>query len=163
MANATTNIMRAEEDEAQLARTQIEQATTENAEGIVEALGLLQDLEERGLLPIVRALIAQGDDVLKIILAVIQREEYTGGLKNLISVMQFFTSIPPDAMTKLFDGVRGGVEEASHAPLDQKVGVYDALKAMRDPDVSRSISFVLTFLKGMGRAIGEASDASSPA
>lgn len=152
MANATTSIVRMEEDVAGKAQAQIQQATVENAEAIVEALGLLQDLEERGVIPLLRALVEQGDDVLKVILALVSRDEVAGGLKNLISVFQMFTAIEPGAMEKLFSGVENGVKEAVQV-TDAKMGIYDMLKAFRDPDVSRAIAFALSFLKGMGRSM----------
>lgn len=156
MANPTTSIIQAEDDSASKAKAQLEQAYAENAEGIVQALGLLQALEERGVLPLTRALVEQGDDVLKIILALVTKEEYMGGIKNLIALVQGLTAIPNESMQSIVAGFQGGIDEASHTPSAEKFGVYDILKALQDPDVSRAISHGMAFLKGMGRAIGAA-------
>jgi uncharacterized protein YjgD (DUF1641 family) len=143
------------EDISAQAKQQIEQALVENVDGVVDALALLQALEERGALPLVRALLEQGDEVLKVLLALMGRDEVTGGLKNVIGVAQFFTSIPPEAMSRLFEAASGGIAEASNVSNDAKIGIYDALKALRDPDISRALSVALAFLKGMGKALGE--------
>jgi uncharacterized protein YjgD (DUF1641 family) len=156
VANASTSVIRAEENASDQVREQIDKATNENVEGIVQALGLLQALEERGVLPLTRALVEQGDDVLKVIMALIQREEYTGAIKNLLSLGQVLAAVPHSAMNTMLTGVSGGVKEAAKAQADSSFGVYDALKALKDPDVSRAVSFGLSFLKGMGQAIGEA-------
>lgn len=162
MAQATTSIMRATSNENQ-ARAHIEQSLDENAEGIVQALGLLQDLEERGVLPLLRALVEQGDDVLKVLLALVTREEYLGGVKNLISIVQLLTGIPPSLMESMVHGVKQGVHEAAHSEPNDRLGVYDLVKEIRDPDVSRAISFTMSFLKGMGRQLGEQHEGGSEA
>lgn len=154
VAEATTSIVREASSENH-ARAHIEQSLDENAEGIVQALGLLQDLEERGVLPLLRALVEQGDDVLKVLLALVTREEYLGGIKNLIAIAQLLTAIPPSAMESMVHGVKHGVHEAANNEPKSDLGVYDLVKQLRDPDVSRAISFAMSFLKGMGSQLGE--------
>ncbi|WAH38784.1 DUF1641 domain-containing protein [Alicyclobacillus dauci] len=153
-ANPTTSVERTQMSHTEV-RAQIDKAFDENSEGIVEALGLLQALQERGVLPLVRALVEQGDDVLKVILALFQSEEYGAGVKNFIGLLQLFTKIPTESMESVIAGVGGGMKAASEAPEVGKFGVYDALKSLQDPDVARAISFGLAFLKGMGRSLAE--------
>ncbi|MFB5191780.1 DUF1641 domain-containing protein [Alicyclobacillus fastidiosus] len=155
MANSTTSIVRAEEDESAQVRELIERAKGETAEGIVEALHLLQDLEERGVIPLLRALVEQGDDVLRVLLGLFKRDQTIGGVKNVMALLQVFSAIPKDSMNTVLAGVAGGLEEASAAQANEKFGVYGLLKTLQDPDVSRAISFLTSFLKGMGRALGE--------
>lgn len=154
MANATTSMIREPEDRSALAKEQIEQALVDNVDGVIDALALLQALEERGAVPIVRALLEQGDEVLKVLLALLGRDEVSGGLKNVIGVAQFFTAIPPESMARLFEAAEGGITEATNVSVNAKIGIYDALKALRDPDISRALSVALAFLKGMGKALG---------
>ncbi|MFD1673194.1 DUF1641 domain-containing protein [Alicyclobacillus fodiniaquatilis] len=144
-----------------LTQAQIEQAVAKSAEGIVQALGLLQDLEERGVLPLTRALIEQGDDVVKIILALANNPAYAGGLKNALALVKGVAAVQPETMATLSNSVQAGLQEAAAVQTQEEssLGVYDALKALRDPDVNRAISFGLAFLKGMGKALAQPEDA----
>lgn len=153
MAHSTTTVVKNNKDTKAQVEQQLAEALHDNAEGVVQALGLLQDLEERGVLPLSRALIEQAEDVLNVILALFQREEYAGGLKNLIGLAQLLTAIPHDSLQKALSGISGGLKEAGSAEPKENLGVYGALSALRDPDVSRAVSFIFSFLKGMGKTL----------
>lgn len=154
MAQATKTIIR-EPVEKEDGRRELEAALDQNAEGVAQTLALLQQLQERGVLPLLSALVEQGDDVLKVLLALVKREEYLGGVKNLIAIVQLLTAIPPQTMESMVHGMKSGVHEASQSKPREDMGIYDLLQGIRDPDVSRAISYGLSFLKGMGKQLGE--------
>lgn len=154
MAEAIKSIVREPADE-QETRRQIDAALAENADGVAQALTLLQQLQERGILPLVSALVEQGDDVLKVLLTLLKREEYLGGVKNLIAIVELLTAIPPQAMESMVHGMKNGIHEASQSKPNEEMGVYDLLQGLRDPDVSRAISYGLNFLRGMGKQLGD--------
>ncbi|EJY54772.1 hypothetical protein URH17368_2614 [Alicyclobacillus hesperidum URH17-3-68] len=161
MANAITSIVRQPVDDAALAKQKIEQALVDHADGVIDGLALLQACEERGLLPLLRALLEQGDDVLRIVLNLVSRPEITGGLKNGIGALQFLGAIPPESMSRLFEAASTGFKEATGVPVNARMGVYDALKALRDPDVGRALAVALAFLKGMGRGLADSPEATA--
>ncbi|WP_206918499.1 DUF1641 domain-containing protein [Alicyclobacillus suci] len=155
MADSTTAIANGQIDQLGDAEAAIERAKREASEGVVEALYLLQDLEERGVLPLLRALIEQGDDVMRVVLELIKRQEYLGGMKNAVTLLQAVGTVEKNSLNTAMAAVSGGLEAAASTAPKEKFGLYDLLATLQDPDVSRALSFVTSFLKGMGRALGE--------
>ncbi|MBF8378322.1 DUF1641 domain-containing protein [Alicyclobacillus mali] len=156
MAQPIQQLVREPRDERREAQTRVEEAVLESADGIVDGLRLLQACEEKGLIPIVRALVEQGDDVLRVVVHAISRKGVTDGLKNLIGVVQFLSVVPPEDMERMFHAMAKGLERATEqSEANARMGVYDVLKALRDPDVGRSLAMLFAFLKGMGSGLAD--------
>jgi|GEM_PF-1774389 len=155
MAQPIQQIVREPRDERRAAQARVEEAVLQSADGIVDGLRLLQACEEKGLIPIVRALVEQGDDVLRVVVHAISRKGVTDGLKNLIGIVQFLSVVPPEDMERVFHAVARGLERAAEGEANARMGVYDVLRALRDPDVGRSLAMLFAFLKGMGSGLAE--------
>lgn len=156
MAQPIQQIVHQPRDERREAQARVEEAVIQSADGIVDGLRLLQACEEKGLIPIVRALVEQGDDVLRVVVHAISRKGVTDGLKNLIGIVQFLSVVPPEDMERVFHAVASGLERATEqSEANARLGVYDLLRALRDPDVGRSLAMLFAFLKGMGSGLAE--------
>ncbi|SIS65587.1 DUF1641 domain-containing protein [Alicyclobacillus vulcanalis] len=155
MAQPIRQIVHAPRDERREAKERVEQAVIDSADGIVDGLQLLKACEEKGLIPFVRALVEQGDDVLRVVVQAVSRKGVTDGLKNLIGAAQFLSVVPPEDMERVFHALARGLERATQQEANGRMGVYDVLKALRDPDVGRSLAMLFAFLKGMGSGLGD--------
>lgn len=159
MAQPTNRIVYQPRDERRESQERVQQAVIDSADGIVDGLKLLQACEEKGLIPIVRALVEQGDDVLRVVVGALSRKGVTDGLKNLIGIVQFLSVVPPEDMERVFHAVARGLEQATEREANSRMGVYDVLRALRDPDVGRSLAMLFAFLKGMGSGLAEPGEA----
>nr|WP_230087952.1 DUF1641 domain-containing protein [Alicyclobacillus mali (ex Roth et al. 2021)] len=62
--------------------------------------------------------------------------------------------IDPDRIGALADAVVVGLQRG-HESLEsnKKVGVFELVKALRDPGVNRALAFVLGLLRGLGERL----------
>lgn len=160
MARPTTAIVRAvptPEEERDTALGTVHERTAASAEALVEGLALLQSLHERGVLEALVALVQHGDDVLGTVMETLAQGSgdngYTRGAKNAITLAQGFGALDEATVATTQRMVTGGLRAfASAEPPTKPLGVFDLLRALKDPDVSAGLSAVLALLKGIGVA-----------
>lgn len=137
-----------------------------DADGIIQALKVLQAMEDRGMLDILLALLQRGEGVLAHVVDVLAKPEVTSSLETLIKSVQALGKLNSVGLLKTLDGVTAGLDRvAEAAPPEQHLGVYDVLRRLKDPDVNAGLAFALDFLQGMGRAVrtsGTEADAVGP-
>jgi len=122
------------------------------AERLIQLVALAED---KGLLPMLTALLERGDRVLAHVVDLLARDEYTSALQNAIGLAQSLGKFDPDVLAKLVDGVAGGLADAKEATTadGKPLGVFELLALLKDPNVSYAIRFLLRFFSGMGKAL----------
>jgi uncharacterized protein YjgD (DUF1641 family) len=155
MAKATTTIVQdtlTSADETQLSLQQVENALAAHGDGIVALLDFVDALHQSGLLEMATALLQRGENVLEIIVHQAKKPEAVGAIKNLFALCSVFSQVD---LSKFL----GMVTEASKAAQSDQAppvrGVWDLVRALRDPDVQRGLSIGLGVLKGLGQAVGQ--------
>lgn len=141
--------------------TEIIAALSENKEAVMEGIELLHRLHERGMLTLCNGLLAEGDKVLSIVVKELNKPQNAKVLSNMAELVLLLGSLDVERLKPIIQGAQAGLEaatEAAVAETSEKTGLFDLLKALKDPDISRAISMMLNFLKGMGRAMPESSD-----
>lgn len=132
------------------------QALAKNPEGIQATIKLLQKLHESGILGALNAAVEAKEDIAKIVVGQMVRPPATTLLNNAMAAAGGLTELDPEMTKKLMGGVTKGLQRADDALRSgKKVGVFDLMKALRDPDINRAMGFGINLLKGLGEGLKE--------
>ncbi|PLR66345.1 DUF1641 domain-containing protein [Bacillus sp. UMB0893] len=127
---------------------------SQNADGIKETIQLLQELHKSGILGAINNLVEAKEQVAKIAVGQMLRPPVTNALNNAMAAAGILTEIDPETTKKLMGGLTKGLQKAEEGiRTNKKVGVFDLVKLMRDPDVNRVIKYSLDLLKGLGEGL----------
>ncbi|GGC79330.1 hypothetical protein GCM10007216_07270 [Thalassobacillus devorans] len=153
MAKSMTNIKRMEvPKEVQVDRDmeEIKEAVSENKHAILEGIKLLKALDDADTLQALYALTNHRKDAMRLMAKELNKDQYSGVLENLTGFMFLLGELDVDAIRNLSDRVNRGLEETEKEP-ESKTGFMDLAKALKDPEINRSVTMLMQFLKGMGR------------
>lgn len=124
----------------------------ENKEGIVSLIEIVQKLQESGLLDMVNALLGRGDKVLSILLAEVNKPKLSNILDRLVNLAEMVGEIETEKLKSLTTQINAGIIEAeSHLNGNKETTLIDLLKTLKDPEINRTITVFLGFLKGAGK------------
>src|SRR6202521_3236478 len=106
-------------------------APAEHAEALLSGYELLQLLHDRGVLNLLRGVVAGGDALIGTITAAVDTPESIRAIRNFLLLTRFFANIPPDVLNSLADTVDTGAkrEKAHKAP-----GLLHLLWRLRNED-----------------------------
>jgi uncharacterized protein YjgD (DUF1641 family) len=129
---------------------ELRKAPVEHAEALLSAFELLQLLHDRGILNLLRGLVAGGDEVIGAVTAAVDTQESIRGLRNLLLLTKFFANIPPEVLNSLLETVNAGArKEKSHkAP-----GMLSLLWRLRSEDSRHAASVGVDLLEGLGKGL----------
>ncbi|MCA0991581.1 DUF1641 domain-containing protein [Bacillus hwajinpoensis] len=155
MAKAIKQIKRiqvSEEEKRANDLKEIEDALIENKDALLETLNVVGGMKERGILTLLNGMFGEGDRVLKVIVDLLNVPENTTALKNLMLLFGAAGKINVQDLEPLLLKVNAGIENvAEHSEGMEKTGYFDLLRALKDPEINRSLTILMTFLKGMGK------------
>ncbi|MDP9728323.1 DUF1641 domain-containing protein [Alicyclobacillus tolerans] len=128
MAQATTAIVRQDNESEQKEKMlqELQQVLAENADGLKSGAELLQELHEKGLLDFLVALIKQGNDVVRILVELVTREQYMKGIQKVMSAVEGFSELDGDSLTAAMKSLLKLLQELSDKGLlDFLVGLLE--------------------------------------
>lgn len=159
MASPITQIMKKEwtaEEIRQQKLYELETLLAEQNEALNKLLAIMGDLDDAGVLDAVLAMVKAKEGISEIVMEQATREPVTNLINNLMSAAGALTAIDPESTGRLASSAVRGLKEAEAQNQNgKKIGVFQLLKALRDPDINRTIKFGLNFLKGMGKELGK--------
>ena len=155
MAKAIKKIKRieiSEEEKRANDLKEIEDALIDNKDALLETLSVVGGMKERGILTLMNGLFGEGDRVLKVIVDLLNVPENTTALKNLMLLFGAAGKINVQDLEPLLLKINAGIENvAENSEGMEKTGYLDLLRALKDPEINRSLTILITFLKGMGK------------
>ncbi len=135
---------------------QLTEHAVKNSDGLKQAIDLLQELHEGGILEAAVSLVQAKEKVAKIAVGQLNRQPVTNIINNAMAATGALTEVDPALTKKLIASLSNGIIRAEEGlEKGEKAGVMDLLKALKDPDINRTISFGLNFLKGIGEGLKE--------
>ena len=157
MANPTTVIARPETTPDEQRATALEallEGASDQSGALLEGLALLQALHERGVLEALVAFFQKGDAALGVAMDTLaEQPTYTQGAKNAMTLAQSLGELDEPTVATTQRMVRDGLRAFATAQRPAKpLGVFDLLRALKDPDVSAGLASVIALLKGFGAA-----------
>ncbi|WP_209480241.1 DUF1641 domain-containing protein [Virgibacillus litoralis] len=154
MSNPITNIKRMEIPEETTKERNIDEvsrAVSENKDAILKGIDLLANLNKSGSLDTVNALVKHKEDALENVMGELNKPQYSGTLENMSKLFLFIGDLKVDEIQYFADRLNSGMEVASTFEGSDKTSYMDLLKALKDPEINRSVTMLLQFLRGMGR------------
>jgi uncharacterized protein YjgD (DUF1641 family) len=159
MAAPITMIKKNVPTEAELQQQKLEDLQAllaDNDEALNQILKIVGELNDMGVLEAANSMLQAKEQIAKIALGQVTREPVTNMINNLMGAASALASLNPDTTTKLVNSLTTGLDEGNkHLESDKKVGLFDLLKVLQDPDINRAVGFGLSFLKGMGKGLKE--------
>jgi uncharacterized protein YjgD (DUF1641 family) len=129
---------------------------SKHADGLQKSMELLHELHENGVLEIALSLLKAKEKVAKIAIDQMVRPPVTNMINNAMAAAGAISELEPETTKKLLKSFSNGMAKAEKAIINnEKVGVFDLVKTLRDPDINRILVFGLNLLKGMGEGLKE--------
>jgi uncharacterized protein YjgD (DUF1641 family) len=157
MAMPIKTIKRIELTEEQKKEQTLDSLLTEvvqTKDSLVETLDLLQELHNSGILDAINSLVKTKEEVAKIAVGQMTREPVTNMINNAMAAGGVLTQMDPEMTKKLMGSVAKGLERAEQGlQSNSTTGMLDIMKALKDPDMNRAITFGLNLLKGIGEEL----------
>jgi uncharacterized protein YjgD (DUF1641 family) len=146
-----------EEEKREKTIEELKTSLTEKEEAIAELLAIMEELHNSGILEAVNAMLKAREDIAKIVIGQANRKPVTTVINHVIGIAQLLANLDPQLTSKLLESTASGVAEAyKHAKeTEKKVGIFDLLKALNDPDINRAIRFFLSALKEIGKRLND--------
>lgn len=126
-------------------------ALSENKESVLKGINLLSTIDEAGALDITSALIKKREVALENLITEINKDRYTGAIENLSKLFILMGSINTEEIEQLTAKMNEGFQDAQEVSEEEKTSYLDLLRALKDPEINRSVTMLLQFLRVMGR------------
>lgn len=152
-----------EEEKRKKDLEEIEHALLENKEAILQSMTLMKNMQDRGVIEMASALFGQGDKVMHTLIETLDKPESTNAIKNGLLLMGTIGLINVRQLEPLLIRLDSGIAKVAEAEdSEDKTSIFDLLKALRDPEINRSITLLMSFLKGMGENTSKLSEEMQP-
>ncbi len=158
MASPITQINRQSPTEEEIREQDLErlaEGAAKSNPGLLMFMDIIQEMYEAGYLDIVHGMVKNREKVLPHAFDFIKVSGMPVVMKNAVTGLQFLSTLEPHKVQRTMNAVSKGLNKAldTETEEDQK-GFFDLLRMMKDPDVNRSITMMLNFLKSMGEQLG---------
>lgn len=154
MAKAITKIQHIELSEDQKRRMdleEVESALLDNKDAILQSLDLMKHMHDRGVLALLSGLFSEGDKVLNVLVKAADKPEATNTLKNLLLMVGVLETINVQQLEPLLLKLNSGIARvAEYKDSEDKLGYFDIVRSLKDPEINRALTLLFEFLKGMG-------------
>ncbi|XHU80498.1 DUF1641 domain-containing protein [Peribacillus simplex] len=154
MAKATKVINRisiSDEERRRIELEDIERTLLENKVVIKETFEVMKGMQDRGILSMVNSLLKEGDKVLNILVKTADTPETANTLKNLLLILGTLGTLNVQQLEPLILKVNSGIARVAEADKTPEKPSYLALlRSLNDQEVKQAMTFLMTFLKGMG-------------
>ncbi|MFP5115905.1 DUF1641 domain-containing protein [Bacillaceae bacterium C204] len=159
MAKPIQTIQRPEQTEEQKKIQSLENllsGVAENKDSLLETLNLLQELHDSGIMDALGSLLKSKEKAAKIAVGQLTRQPVTNMINNAMAAGGILTELDPETTSKLAKSLTTGLQKAEQGLKDDtKIGLFDLMKALKDPDINRVLGFGFNLLKGMGEGLKE--------
>lgn len=157
MAKPIKTIQEAELTEEQKKGQSLEKLLNEiaeNKDSLLDMLQLLQELHDSGILEAAGSLVKAKESVAKIAVTQLTRQPVTNMINNAMAAGGVLTELEPETTKKLLSSLSAGLKKAEEGlESGKKLGIFDLMKALKDPDINRALGFGFNLLKGLGEGL----------
>ena len=129
-------------------RCRLDAAPIEHADAILAAYALLQELQDHGVLDLLRGLTAAGGDVITRLSEGVDTPESIAGLRNIVSLLRILGSIDPVVLHDIADMVT-----KQETPKSREFSLWKTLRRLGSKETLRGIGAVAYGLQVFGRVL----------
>ncbi|MFZ4453921.1 DUF1641 domain-containing protein [Salibacterium aidingense] len=130
---------------------EVKEVVSANKESIVKGIELLSALEEADALEAATALTKKRKTLLNNVIKEIDKPKYTDALDTLPNLIFLLGDLDIEETRMLLQRLNNGLRETEGEKEQEETSYTDIVKSLKDPDINRSITLLLQFLKGMGK------------
>lgn len=152
MAKPTAVIHRMELTEEQKREQDLQEilnALIENKNAILDVLELMKTVQETELIPILKALVAERDEVLTNVVTFVDGSDLTRSLKNALLLFNTLGQLNVEEMEPLVGKLNGAITEVARQE-NKRGGYVSLIETLNDPDLIEGLNTTLALLKGLG-------------
>src|SRR5699024_3887476 len=120
-------------------------------DAILKGSGLLTTVHESGALDMLDALVKQKDEAIKNVAEQANKPPYATILANSSDLCVLGKDLPVDEWNHFIGKLNQGLNEACTAESEENISYMGLIKALKNPEINRSLTIMLGFLRGMGR------------
>ncbi|WP_181349052.1 DUF1641 domain-containing protein [Thalassobacillus sp. CUG 92003] len=154
MGKPITNIKRMdipEENKVEEDVQEVKEAVSANKESILKGIELLSALDEADALQAATAITKHRKEALGNLVKELNKPQYSKSVENIPELLFLFGEIDLDEVRKATERLNNGLHELQESSEEEKTSYFDLVKALKDPEINRSITLLMKFLKGMGK------------
>ena len=129
----------------------LENAPLEHAEALLAAYEVLQGLQDRGVLEMLRGALGSRDKVLQILVDAVNTPEAIRGIRNFMILTRIFDTLEPELLEALAQAVPEGMAQAK---MPEPLGLWNLLKKLSSRDGRRALTAVTGVLESLGKKLG---------
>ena len=122
----------------------------EHAEALQSAYELLQLLHDRGVLNLLRGLVAAGDHVVDTLAEAVDTPESVRAIRNFVLLTKFFASIKPEILNSLVQAV---TEAAKKEKSHEAPGLFELFRRLRREDSRHALAVMLDLIESVGQGL----------
>lgn len=154
MAEKISHIKRMEMSEETFQERNLDEVTkavSEHKEAILKGIDLLESLNQSGTLDMVSAFVKHREEALENVMEEINKPQYAATLENLPNLLLLFGELNVEDLEQFTTRLNHGVKEAAVAEASEQTSYMDLIKSLKDPEINRSVTMLLQFLRGVGK------------
>ncbi|WP_088809664.1 MULTISPECIES: DUF1641 domain-containing protein [Listeria] len=140
------------EEQEKIRLAELKKGIAADESGFLEILELVKLLRDSGALETVNSAMKAKEDITKTVLNEWRKEPVTNAINNLMLSSQLLTETKPETTEKMLENIKEATQAAQAAAENEEIlGLFGLMKALKDPDVNRTLRYGVTFLKEMGK------------
>lgn len=154
MADPISNVKQMEISKEKIQQDNLEEvieAVSDNKEAILKGIDFLSTLNDNGMLEMSHALVKHKEDALENVMNELNKPQYAKVLENIMQLVFLAGELRVDELNDFANRLNNGMVAAGNPESNDKTSYLDVMKALKDPEINRSITMLLAFLKGMGK------------
>ena len=128
----------------------LENAPLEHAEALLAAYEVLQGLQDRGVLEMLRGALGSRDKVLQILVDAVNTPEAIRGIRNFMILTRIAGTLEPELLEALAQAVPEGMAQAE---MPEPLGLWKLLKKLSSQDGRRALTALTTVLESLGKSL----------
>jgi uncharacterized protein YjgD (DUF1641 family) len=122
----------------------------QHAEAILSTFEVLQLLHDRGILNLIRGLLAAGGQLVDIVTAGLNTPEAIRSIRNVLLLAKLLAGFPPEAIHNVLEAVTSATNPSAG---QNPPGILELFRRMRTENSRRGLAVALDVLEGFGRGI----------
>jgi uncharacterized protein YjgD (DUF1641 family) len=112
---------------------------------------VLQGLQDRGVLELLRGALRSSDKVLQILVDAVNTPEAICGIRNFMILIRIAGALEPELLQALAQAVPEGLAQAK---MPEPLGLWKLLKKLSSQDTRRAMTAMICVLESVGKSLG---------
>jgi|SRR5690625_2350114 len=153
MAEPISKIKRLQMSQEEIKQKELQQVidvVSENKEAIIKGVKLLTTIEKNGTLDFMNALVLHKEEALRNIMQELNKDRYAGTLENASDLLFLLGELDLRLIKRFTKKINEGMKEALTIDENDHTSYMGMFKALKEPEVNRSITMLLTLLRKVG-------------